>query len=52
MQRFWQTTHQKFLALSAAAERLGHGTITLTLVATTLTGLAIAAPSAKAVEDV
>jgi len=52
MQRFWQTTHQKFLALSAAAERLGHGTITLTLVATTLTGLAVAAPSAKAVEDV
>jgi hypothetical protein len=52
MQRFWQTTHQKFLALSAAAERLGHGTITLTLVATTLTGLTVAAPSAKAVEDV
>ncbi len=52
MQRFWQTTHQKFLALTAAAQQLGHGTITLTLVATTLTGLAVAAPSAKAVEDV
>ncbi|MGF1516467.1 MAG: alpha/beta hydrolase [Nodosilinea sp.] len=52
MQRFWQTTHQKISALTAAAQHFGHGTVTLTLVATTLTGLAVAAPSAKAVEDV
>ena len=52
MHQFWQTTHQKFLALTAAAERLGHGTVALALVATTLTGLAVAAPSANAVEEV
>lgn len=52
MHQFWPTTHQKFLALTAAAERLGHGTVALALVATTLTGLAVAAPSANAVEEV
>ncbi len=57
MQRFWQTAHQnnyqKFPVLTAAAQQLGQGTVTLALlVATTLMGLAVAAPSAKAVEDV
>lgn len=56
MQRFWQTNyqknHHKIPALTALVQRLGHGTAVLTLLATALTGLAVAAPSAKAVEDV
>jgi len=52
MHRFWQTTHRQFSLLLALGQRLGHHTTTLTLVATSVAGLAVAAPQAQAVEDV
>ena len=52
MHRFWQTTHRQFSLLLALGQRLGHHTTTLALVATSVAGLAVAAPQAQAVEDI
>jgi hypothetical protein len=51
MQQFWQTAHHSS-SLVVLAKRLGRSTTTLALVATSMAGLAVAAPQANAVEEI
>jgi len=52
MHQIWQTPHQQNSALVNLAKRLGRSTTTLALVATSLAGLAVAAPQAHAVDEI
>ncbi|MBW4461833.1 MAG: alpha/beta hydrolase [Nodosilinea sp. WJT8-NPBG4] len=52
MHQFWQATNQLSSLSLALGQRFGHSVTALALVATSLTGLAIAAPQASAAEDI
>lgn len=52
MHQFWQATNQLSSLSLALGQRFGHSVTGLALVATSLTGLAVATPQASAAEDI
>ncbi|MBW4485231.1 MAG: alpha/beta hydrolase [Tildeniella torsiva UHER 1998/13D] len=52
MHQFWQATNQLSSLSSGLEQRFGQSALALALVATSVTGLAIAAPQATAAEDI
>lgn len=52
MHQFWQAVDQLSSHSLVAVQRLGHSAAALALVATSLTGLAVATPQARAAEDI